>query len=158
MSETAVSQLGAPLRVDIAIKAVHNERLELTLVLRGKAANRMPEAGFLSFTPATAGNWSLEKMGLWHRSDAIVRRGGGQLQAVTAVRTGEGDTSLTLELLDAALVAPATSPFMPFQPEVPDFSRGVRVNLYNNKWGTNFPMWWEGDVLFRFILELRASG
>jgi hypothetical protein len=65
-------------------------RVELTLVLRDKPANRMPEAGFFSFTPATDGGWSLEKMGLWHRGDAIVRRGGGQLQAVTAVRTTSG--------------------------------------------------------------------
>ena len=41
-------------------------------------------------------------------------------------------------------------PFMPFQPEVPDFGKGVRFNLYNNKWGTNFPMWCEGDLLARF--------
>jgi hypothetical protein len=43
---------------------------------------------------------------------------------------------------------------MPFQPDVPDYSRGVRFNLYNNKWGTNFPMWWEGSLAFRFVLAI----
>ena len=38
--------------------------------------------------------------------------------------------------------------------EIPDYGAGVRFNLYNNKWGTNFPMWWEGSVMFRFVVEL----
>ena len=135
------SLLGAPQRVEMRLRAIDERQVELSLILRNKAANRMPEADFLSFTPEGSGVWHLEKMGLWHASDAIVRRGGGQLQAVTAVRR----SNLMLDLLDAALVAPAASPFLPFQPEVPDFSRGIRVNLYNNKWGTNFPMWWEGE-------------
>ncbi len=36
----------------------------------------------------------------------------------------------------------------------PDYAAGVRFNLYSNKWGTNFPMWWEGSVMFRFVVEL----
>ena len=38
--------------------------------------------------------------------------------------------------------------------EIPDYGAGVRFNLYNNKWGTNFPRWWEGSVMFRFVVEL----
>ena len=34
-----------------------------------------------------------------------------------------------------------------------DLGEGIRFNLYNNKWGTNFPQWWEGDLRARFILE-----
>ena len=56
--------------------------------------------------------------------------------------------------LDSPLVAPAASPFMPFAPEPPDLSQGVRFNLHNNKWGTNFPMWWEGDFKSRIVLDL----
>jgi hypothetical protein len=158
MPDDAHELLGAPRRVDVAIRAIDDTRVELTLVLRDKPANRMPEAGFFSFTPSTDGGWNLEKMGLWHRGENIVRRGGGQLQAVTAVRTTADAGPLTLELLDAALVAPAASPFLPFQPETPDYSAGIRVNLYNNKWGTNFPMWWQGDAMFRFVLTVGASG
>ena len=32
---------------------------------------------------------------------------------------------------------------------------GLRFNLHNNKWGTNFRMWWEArSFTARFILEL----
>lgn len=146
----AHAELGAPERVEFFLRGLDANRAEVTLVLRDKPANRMPEAGFLTLTPAGEAGWHLRKMDLWGASDNIVRRGGGQLQAVEAVRTG----ALTISPLDSALVAPAASPFMPFQPEVPDFSAGLRFNLYNNKWGTNFPMWWEGSVMFRFVVEL----
>ena len=118
-------------------------------MLRAKPANRMPEAGFFLVTPE-GGDWALEKMGLWHRPQEIVRRGGGQLQAVSALRR----CATEFTLLDSALVAPAGSPFIPFQPEVPDYSAGARINLYNNKWGTNFPMWWEGDLVSRVRVKL----
>ena len=150
LPDEAHEKLGAPQRCEFALRALGEREIEITLVLRDKPANRMPEAGFLGFTPDGAKDWALRKMGLWHDSAAIVRGGGGQLQAVEAVRAG----TLELELLDAALVSPAEAPFLPFQPEKPDFSAGLRINLYNNKWGTNFPMWWEGSIAFRFRLTL----
>lgn len=157
LPEAGHVELGAPHSCEFTLCGLDADRIEITLVLRGKPANRMPEAGFLRFTPEKAGGWRLKKMGLWHDSGAIVRRGGGQLQAVEAVETIGGPLNLRLTVLDAALVAPASSPFMQFQPERPDFTEGLRVNLYNNKWGTNFPMWWEGDVKFRFILAVSPA-
>ena len=146
--------LGGPARHQLSIRGLDAQRVEVVLALRDKPANRMPEAGFLTLTPAAPTDWSLLKMGLWHHGRNVVRRGGGQLQAVEAVRASLGAGQLTANLLDAALVAPAAAPFMPFQPAVPDYARGIRINLYNNKWGTNFPMWWEGDATFRMVLTL----
>ena len=154
LPDDASALLGGPLRHEISLRGIDDSTVEITLVLRDKPANRMPEAGFLFFTPAGGQSWSAKKMGLWHRTENIVRRGGGQLQAVEAVSVSLGSGTVTVTPLDSALVAPARSPFMPFQPERPDFSRGVRFNLYNNKWGTNFPMWWDGTVKMRFVVTL----
>lgn len=150
MPQTAHETLGAPSRHELILRGIDGRHAEITLVLRNKPANRLPEAGFLILTPQEASDWALEKLGLWHKSGNIVTRGGGQLQAVTALRYA----GIRFELLDSALVAPARSPFMPFQPQIPDFSGGVRVNLYNNKWGTNFPMWWDGDLVSRVVVVL----
>ena len=150
----AHDMLGAPERVELSLHSLGERQVEVRLILRKKPANRMPEAGFFRFTPEGGKRWRLRKMGLWHESAAIVRKGGGQLQAVEAVETDAGGTALRLDLLDAALVLPADLAFIPFHEERPDFSGGARVNLYNNKWGTNFPMWWEGDIAFRFVLTL----
>ena len=154
LPEDARALLGGPVRHELSIRGLDAHRVEVTLVLRDKPANRMPEAGFFSFTPAQATNWSLLKMGLWHDGSNIVRRGGGQLQAVEAVRAMTAAGALEIRLLDAGLIGPASADFMPFRSETPDFGAAIRVNLYNNKWGTNFPMWWEGTVKFRLIVTL----
>jgi len=156
LDEVARQQLGGPAQQEFSIRGLNEHEVELTLVLRDKPANRMPEAGFLSLTPRDASAWALQKLGLWNAASNIVRGGGGQLQAVEAVRATTGAGELTATLLDGGLVAPAGTPFIPFQPEVPSFAQGIRINLYNNKWGTNFPMWWEGTVAFRVVLRLGA--
>jgi hypothetical protein len=110
----------------------------------------MPEASFLTFTPAGTGTWETLKTGLWNRIDHVAPRGGAQLQAVFAVRRGE----VELRPLDTPLVAPLEAAFAKFHAGPPSFERGVRFNLHNNKWGTNFPMWCEGDLKARFVLTI----
>ncbi|HEY9009528.1 MAG TPA: DUF5054 domain-containing protein [Devosia sp.] len=150
MNAAAHAELGAPARVDYGFRALDENRLEISVRMINKPANRMPEASFVTFTPADAGDWEFLKMGLWQTAGRVAPFGGGQLQAVFGVR-GKG---FEITPLDAPLVAPAASPFMPFEKRPPDFSGGVRFNLHNNKWGTNFPMWWEGDFSARFVVRL----
>lgn len=154
LTRDETAHLGVPVRTDISIRRLSHKAVEICLTLRDKPANRIPEAGFASFTPVGGAEWDLRKMASWKDSRHIVRAGGGQLQAIEAARTALEGTTMTIEPLDSALVSPYGADFIPFQPEVPDFSQGLRFNLYNNKWGTNFPMWWEGTVQFRFILTL----
>jgi hypothetical protein len=55
---------------------------------------------------------------------------------------------------DAPLIAPGRPALLDFHDTLPDPQDGVHVNLYNNVWGTNFPMWFEEDALFRFTVSL----
>ncbi|MBY5338010.1 DUF5054 domain-containing protein [Rhizobium leguminosarum] len=153
MPAEAVQKYGAPPHVMLHFTA-ERDRLDLRLTLHDKPANRMPEASFLSFTPDGAGDWNFHKMGLWHRSGNIATSGGGQLQAVTSARRDLADGPLTIETFDAPLVAPQGLDFMTFCRTLPDFTAGIRFNLHNNKWGTNFPMWWQGDFQARFRLSV----
>lgn len=143
--------LGAPARVAYRFRALDDRHIEISVELIDKPANRMPEASFVTFTPSGHHDWQFLKTGQWLNSSHVAPKGGGQLQAVTAVRT----QNLELRPLDTPLVAPAATAFMPFNPNPPDFAAGLRFNLHNNKWGTNFPMWW-GTKGFtaRFVLEL----
>ncbi|MGZ2381180.1 DUF5054 domain-containing protein [Rhizobium leguminosarum] len=153
MPAEAVETYGAPPHVMLHFLA-EGDRLDLRLTLHDKPANRMPEASFLSFTPDGAGDWNFRKMGLWHRSRNIATSGGAQLQAVTSARCDLADGPVTIETFDAPLVAPQGSDFMTFCRTLPDFTAGIRFNLHNNKWGTNFPMWWQGDFQALFRLSL----
>jgi len=146
--DRARAELGAPDHVTMTVRPLDSRRIELAWTLRAKPANRMPEAGFVEVVVPGQTRWDYLKMGLWHDPGRIAPRGGGQLQAVSAVRTGD----LRIDPQDTPLVAPLNWPFMRFSPAPPDLRDGIRFNLYNNKWGTNFPQWWEGDFCARFIL------
>jgi hypothetical protein len=147
----AHARLGAPRRIDFGFRALDPRRLEISVTLFDKPAHRMPEAGFLTFTPEGARDWEFLKAGLWQAAGNVAGRGGGQLQAVFAVRSGE----LSLNPLDTPLVGPADLAFMHFHPAPPAFRRGLRFNLHNNKWGTNFPQWWGAERFrARFVLSL----
>lgn len=154
MPVLATAAYGAPPTLSLRLTQ-DQDALLLTLVLHGKPANRMPEASFLSFTPKGYITWSLKKMGLWNAADNIAESGGAQLQAVTAALATLADGSqYTIEPFDTPLVAPANWDFMTFCKGRPSFSDGIRFNLHNNKWGTNFPMWCEGDIVARFRLQI----
>ncbi|MGN6486516.1 MAG: DUF5054 domain-containing protein [Devosia sp.] len=146
--------LGAPRQVAYRFRALDDHNIEITVELIDKPANRMPEASFVTFTPVGRHDWQFLKLGQWLDAGRVAPKGGGQLQAVAAVRSG----AVSIRPLDAPLVAPAATQFMPFRPEPPDFSAGLRFNLHNNKWGTNFPMWWGAErFIARFVLTLQAG-
>jgi len=151
LDPVAHAQLGAPARISWNFRGLDANRLEIAVTLHDKPANRMPEASFVSFTPAGRHDWQFLKTGTWLRANKVAPRGGGQLQAVAGIRTD----GLSLAPLDTPLVAPAHTDFMVFDSLPPDFSDGLRFNLHNNKWGTNFRMWWGAErFTARFILEL----
>jgi hypothetical protein len=158
MPAEAVGDLGAPRNVELIIEPARERGLQLTLILREKAANRMPEASFLTFAPKGARDWRYRKMGGWQDPQGTAPRGGGQLQAVAAVSGKLGSRGqFTVTPLDAPLVAPLKWPFMVFNSAQPDLSAGIRFNVHNNKWGTNFPMWWGGGLVARFEIEVAPA-
>jgi hypothetical protein len=148
----AHGKLGAPARVDFAFRAVDDKSLEIAVTLVDKPANRMPEASFLNFTPAGTGDWQFLKTGLWLDAGKVAPLGGAQLQAVFGVRRGP----VELRPLDTPLVAPLDAPFMVFHKQPVRLDAGLRFNLHNNKWGTNFPMWWGAErFTARYVLTVR---
>lgn len=154
MPEIAANTLGAPARLDYLVTREGSGGLVFTVQLWDKPANRMPEASFFRFAPAGASGWEFLKTGLWQEAGRVARYGGGWLQAVASVRGRVPECELRLTPLDTPLVGPADAQFMCFNPEPPRFDAGLRFNLHNNKWGTNFPQWWGGDFKARFRLEV----
>lgn len=155
MPPEAHRDLGAPKRTELHLRS-DGETLHIALVLREKPANRMPEAGFFCLAPDGFSQWSFLKTGLWHAAGRTAENGGGQLQAIFAARSRRAD-GVRLQVLprDTPLVAPMGRKFMPYSRAPSRYDSGIRFNIYNNKWGTNFPMWWEGEMQARFELSLR---
>ena len=164
MPDESVRRYGAPAEIELDYFFPHAApRLELTLQWFGKAANRLPEACWLSFCCKikNAGVWRLDKLGSHLSPLDVVRFGNRKLHAVNAgVCYADTDGSMTLRTLDAPLVAPGAPSLLDFNQRQPNVRQGMHVNLYNNIWGTNFPMWSGADGRFRFCLEWnkRTSG
>jgi len=146
-------KLGAPKETVLQVRARENG-IDLELRWAGKPANRLPEALWLGFKPAGAGDdWRFEKMGLKIDPLDVVKGGNRHLHAVTGEITC-GDFSL--RSLDAVLVSPGPPRLLDFTARQPEVKQGIASILYNNIWGTNFPMWYSDDATFRY--ELRWKG
>lgn len=159
MPPIAIKNYGCPAKVCIEY-AFSRKKPEITVTCRwaGKAAYRGAEALWLGAVPHISpdAKWSMEKMS--HRVSPIdvISHGARGLHAINGeIAVTDGKNSLVIESSDAVLVAPGNAGLLNFDNQLPDMTAGLRFNLYNNIWGTNFPMWYDEDALFRFTIKCR---
>lgn len=154
-------RFGAPRRVTIAYRFPRaTARIELELQWFDKSACRLPEALWLSFAPQgiDPSTWMMDKLGYPVSPLDVVRNGNRNLHAVGGGLSAKTPTgALRIESLDAPLVSPGTPRLLRFDNTPPDLAQGVHFNLYNNVWGTNFPMWYGEDARFRFTLDFEVT-
>ncbi len=155
--EEAVHRFGCPKNFTIIYRFAHTEPLlEVDVQWFDKSATRLPEALWCGFVfPGTdPQGWVMDKMGRDVSPLEVVSKGNRTLHAIdSGLRYRDKKRRLIIESLDAALVAPGTPAPLRFENQQPDLSKGWHFNLYNNLWGTNFPMWYEEDAQFRFTLK-----
>ncbi len=123
-----------------------------------KIANRLPEAMWLTFQPDAPEprNWMLEKSDYRVSPFAVVRGGNRHMHALSrGLSYKDARGSLSIDALDAPVVALGEKSPIYFSDAQPEISRGIHFSLYNNTWGTNYIQWFGEDVSFR--LGLRAS-
>ncbi|MCL4247720.1 MAG: DUF5054 domain-containing protein [Anaerolineae bacterium] len=137
--------------------ALRTDALSMTLRWFDKPACRLPEAYWLNFNPRVSddGTWHIHKLGQTIDPRDVVSRGARTLHSFdSGVSYSSPHLQLEIHSLDTALVAPGRPSLLDFQNRLPDMAGGMHFNLYNNVWGTNFPMWFEDDALFRFRLSI----
>lgn len=155
----AVVNYGCPATVYVDMEFPDAEpSIRFVLQWFDKRATRLPEAIWFSFSPRvrTAKGWTIDKLRQEVSPLDVIRDGNRHLHAVgQGVRYRQGDSGLEIETRDAPLVAPGERSLLNFTNRQPPLTRGMHFLLYNNVWGTNFPMWYEDDARFEFVL--RAS-
>lgn len=148
-------QIGAPKLIYLDY-ALEDSQLDLSLHWFDKVACRLPEAFWLSFSPLLpdGANWWIHKLGQRIDPGDVINKGARTLHGFDqGVSYSSEQFALYIDSLDAALVAPGAPALLNFHNQLPAISGGMHFNLYNNVWGTNFPMWFEDDALFRFVLR-----
>lgn len=151
--------IGAPKDIFIEYREADNGDLKIALKWFGKPACRLPEAFWLSFQPITAtdSTWAIHKFDQKIDPCDVINRGARTLHGFhEGVSHIAENGSLSIESLDASLVAPGQPSLLNFHNQLPDMQGGMHFNLYNNVWGTNFPMWFEDDAQFRFTLSFNV--
>ncbi len=161
LPEWATLDAGAPAQVVVEYAfSKTSERIDIRLDCLHKDAYRLPEASWFSFglNVDHPTNWQLHKLGEWVSPVQVVRGGNRNLHALgRGLRYNGADGSALIETLDAPLVAVGAPGLLRFDRTIAQNPGIFHFNLHNNVWGTNFPMWFEGDMRYRFRVSLLRS-
>ncbi len=151
----AVTEYGCPERAWIIY--TFGAELLCDLLWENKDANKMPEALWFDVT-IDVENPCLWKMVIMDQeiSPLEVVKGGNRRQHCTEKLVYDGaDGMIELKNQDSPLVSIGGRRLYGGCLELPDMKKGLSFCLFNNKWGTNFPMWCQDDCCFRYVLSFR---
>ena len=147
--DEARTLFGTPEKAQMIIEFDKTEIL-FDLAWFNKPANRIAEAFWLGFNPLADGR-KISKLSSFIDPEHVVSRGNRNLHATDR---GVYWNDMSIEPVDSALVAPQKTCVLDYPNEIPAEKDGVYFGLYNNLWGTNFPMWYGENSRFRFKLIL----
>lgn len=150
--EILCRQLGAP-RIVQVIYSFDDNGLTFDVSWFEKDANRTTEALFLHLYPSND-NFRLKKIGREIGIDETVSMGGKNLNAVQKciLKTDKG--SFDFINYDCPLISIGRGKILEYDNRSGDIKKdGISYVLYNNVWGTNFPLWYEENARFRFDIK-----
>nr|WP_286672291.1 DUF5054 domain-containing protein [Cohnella hashimotonis] len=161
LPEEAVRKFGCPKEIVVNYHFYkEKDELACTLDWFDKQANRLPEAYWFSFSPRVDNPnlWKMDKLGEPVSPLEVVRNGNRNLHAVNqGVSYNGADGIAEIATWDAPLVAPGERRLLEFDNSFAKLNGGMHFLLYNNVWGTNFPMWYDEDSRFRFVVSLKSN-
>ena len=154
-NEGKVDQRVLPEKMYIDVLDYKNgKKAEVTLTIKGKPAVRLPEAYWLSFTTDDILSIVAEKVGGRVNLLDVVEKGNRQQHGIDRyvdLITSNGTIRIWSET--AFLVNVGEARGINYSLEYPDKKGGIHFNLSNNLWNTNFRMWNEGSLTYRFTIE-----
>ncbi len=154
----ASEQYGCPRELAITYTFL-SETVEVSLYWRKKDPVRSPEALWLhiDLSAADPGRWQMVKLGRPVSPLNVISGGNRKLHAVEKLVCQSEKERLTIEPHDAPLVSIGGRYLYDVSDTFGNMRDGFWFLLCNNRWGTNFPQWFEEDMRFSFTLSLRAE-
>jgi hypothetical protein len=139
--------LGAPRLIQVVYSLSENG-LKMDVAWYNKDANRLTEAIYMHLFPAE--DVMLKKSGYLINPLEVASKGSRNLHAVQSVEIGN------YEIINhhSPLVSVGKGKILEFDNKFEDAKTdGVSFILYNNVWGTNFPLWYEDNAKFTFEIK-----
>lgn len=153
--EKLVKELGAPKTVQL-LYTVKEDGVTLKVLWLEKDANRIPEAIFLHMYPEY--DVKLSKLSTDIDYKDVASMGGKSLHAVEKciMKAPFGEVSITNR--HSPLLSPGEGKILEYDNKTEDIEKdGFAYNLYNNCWGTNFPLWYEDNACFVFEIKCKTD-
>ncbi len=143
-------ELGAPRLIQITY-TLENEELKINLSWFGKDANRLTEAIYFNLFP-NASLVLMKKLGTLVSPDEVASKGSRNLHAVQSV-IWDGCETVSRH---CPLLSFGKGKILEFDNKTEDVLKdGISFVLYNNVWGTNFPLWYELNASFDFTIKAK---
>jgi hypothetical protein len=139
--------LGAPRLIQV-IYTLTVDGLNIDVSWYQKDANRLTEAIYMHIFPAD--DIKLKKLGCLVHSQEVTNNGSRNLHAVQSVEMGD----YKIVNHHSPLVSVGKGKILEFDNKFEDVKQdGLSFVLYNNVWGTNFPLWYEDNARFTFEIK-----
>ncbi len=148
--ERAAEKYGAP-RLAV-VTYTFGQRVDVDLQWFQKDESRIPEGLFFGFNLGyqTGEKITLEKLGLSIDPYQVREGGNRKLHCSAVVQGGQG----AVHSLHAPLVSVGGRHLYDENEEYGDAAQGMYYLLCNNRWGTNFPLWYGENAKFGFQVEV----
>lgn len=132
-----------------------NRKAHITITIFNKPAVRLPESYFVSFTADGIKKVVAEKIGERVDLTDVVEKGNRQMHGIDRyVDVITGNHTIRVWSKDAFLLCLGEPNGLAYSTCYPSLDGGVHFCLNNNLWGTNFTMWNQGTLSYRFDIEL----
>lgn len=146
---------GAPRELQI-IYTLTKEQVKIKVSWFNKDANRLTEAIFFKLYPAES-KVTLEKLGTHIDPYSVVESGNKNLHAVRNTFLKNDNNTIKITNLTTPLVSLGKGKILEFDNKFEKVDDGISYVLYNNVWGTNFPLWYEENACFEFLIGVESN-
>lgn len=143
-------ELGAPRLIQV-VYTLTPDGADIAVSWFDKDANRLTEAVYLNLFP-NADDVELKKLGCTVKPEEVTVNGSRNLHAVESVSFGDCEIVNVL----SPLVSFGGGKILEFDNKYESVRKnGINFVLYNNVWGTNFPLWYEDNARFSFKIRIK---
>lgn len=143
---------GAPREVQV-VYTLDSDGLKFDVLWLGKDADRLTEAIFLHLYPASD-NFTLIKLGDEINYGSTVSMGGRNLHAVEKCVSKNSFADFDFVNRHSPLISIGAGKILEYDNKIESIQKdGISYVLYDNVWGTNFPLWYEDNALFSFDIK-----
>ena len=145
-----------PERLYVEVHTMPNQKqAEIAVTIWNKPAVRLPEAYWFSFLADNIEGIVAEKTGSRVDVMDVVEKGNRQMHGIDRyIDIVTSTDTIRIWSPTAFLANIGEAKGINYSLAYPDIRGGVHFNLSNNLWGTNFQMWNEGSLTYRFKVEV----